>query len=496
MANHHADGPPLDLGKSSSGAATDLYSASPNSQRQRNPYLFPVRDSSSQSHATRASNSTFQNSPPRASKVVGVIELGDDEDEHPVAALPSPVRQPPPPPPPVLRPRVRRTVVRIPLPRTREPESTDSADRSPQPVSPPAYPARQHLAPTQVDPVALTSSVPTTPFIQPVSPDHGTKRPAGFPTTPNPLRRLSPPAKRAKPDSAPFPSPPISDVLFEFPVHQRYLDYDKSLATQEVAGNATQPRYPADIPAKPSNPLANTEIDDNSGSDTEYSGSDTEDESFHQENLYQANQGAGNLADVRPTVPSLETNISNTSAGPTSPDREVATERSHSQAADHTYIKTEPDDREVAVERNGNDHVYIKTEPGVREFTNTPRIKIEDSDRNAYYNDNTGAQNEIYPMVVPDRSSAVPQPIEEANNGPPQRVVPMNSAAMIEQMVSNIIDNDEDVPEDVGRQDLLASSLRDHQKIGLKWLLGKEESVNKGGVLADDMGLGKTLEIM
>lgn len=33
-----------------------------------------------------------------------------------------------------------------------------------------------------------------------------------------------------------------------------------------------------------------------------------------------------------------------------------------------------------------------------------------------------------------------------------------------------------------------------HQKIGLKWMKAKEDSVQKGGILADDMGLGKTIQ--
>ena len=35
-----------------------------------------------------------------------------------------------------------------------------------------------------------------------------------------------------------------------------------------------------------------------------------------------------------------------------------------------------------------------------------------------------------------------------------------------------------------------------HQVVGVKWLLEKERSVIKGGILADDMGLGKTVQII
>ena len=40
------------------------------------------------------------------------------------------------------------------------------------------------------------------------------------------------------------------------------------------------------------------------------------------------------------------------------------------------------------------------------------------------------------------------------------------------------------------------TKLLPHQVIGVKWLLDRERSVVKGGILADDMGLGKTVQII
>lgn len=42
--------------------------------------------------------------------------------------------------------------------------------------------------------------------------------------------------------------------------------------------------------------------------------------------------------------------------------------------------------------------------------------------------------------------------------------------------------------------DGLLSSLMEHQKIGLAWMVSMEEGNVKGGILADDMGLGKTVQ--
>lgn len=42
----------------------------------------------------------------------------------------------------------------------------------------------------------------------------------------------------------------------------------------------------------------------------------------------------------------------------------------------------------------------------------------------------------------------------------------------------------------------MAAKLKPHQIIGLKWLMEKETSKQKGGILADEMGLGKTIQMI
>lgn len=66
----------------------------------------------------------------------------------------------------------------------------------------------------------------------------------------------------------------------------------------------------------------------------------------------------------------------------------------------------------------------------------------------------------------------------------------------LEKLLNNVTEVDEIGPEDrKGTPESLSITLLEHQKIGLTWLLKREDSFN-GGLLADDMGLGKTIQMM
>jgi hypothetical protein len=72
---------------------------------------------------------------------------------------------------------------------------------------------------------------------------------------------------------------------------------------------------------------------------------------------------------------------------------------------------------------------------------------------------------------------------------------PTRNAEEIRQLLKNIRP-DEDLPPELrkGTPPEMATSLLEHQKLGLSWLARQEEGTNKGGILADDMGLGKTIQ--
>jgi hypothetical protein len=70
-----------------------------------------------------------------------------------------------------------------------------------------------------------------------------------------------------------------------------------------------------------------------------------------------------------------------------------------------------------------------------------------------------------------------------------------NEAEAIDKMLENIQHHDDEgTPEDrTPTPPIMQSTLKEYQKIGLKWLLKMEGGRIKGGILADEMGLGKTV---
>ncbi|KAH7390890.1 SNF2 family N-terminal domain-containing protein [Phaeosphaeria sp. MPI-PUGE-AT-0046c] len=70
-------------------------------------------------------------------------------------------------------------------------------------------------------------------------------------------------------------------------------------------------------------------------------------------------------------------------------------------------------------------------------------------------------------------------------------------AESIEQMLEIVEQNNQNTQED--REEtprIMASTLKEYQKIGLSWLIKMEDGRNKGGILADEMGLGKTVQAL
>lgn len=77
---------------------------------------------------------------------------------------------------------------------------------------------------------------------------------------------------------------------------------------------------------------------------------------------------------------------------------------------------------------------------------------------------------------------------------------PLNitEADAIEKMLEIVQQNGDDAasPDDRDQTpEIMSSTLKEYQKIGLTWLLKMEASRNKGGILADEMGLGKTVSL-
>ena len=76
---------------------------------------------------------------------------------------------------------------------------------------------------------------------------------------------------------------------------------------------------------------------------------------------------------------------------------------------------------------------------------------------------------------------------------------PVNTAQEISSLLANIRP-DEDIPpqQRTGTPESMSrsSTLYEHQKLGLAWMVAQEVGSNKGGILADDMGLGKTVQAL
>lgn len=66
----------------------------------------------------------------------------------------------------------------------------------------------------------------------------------------------------------------------------------------------------------------------------------------------------------------------------------------------------------------------------------------------------------------------------------------------IQQLLENIDESVSNADDREQTPHQLNVELKEHQKIGLKWLKKMEAGSNKGGILADDMGLGKTIQAL
>ncbi|KAH7394480.1 SNF2 family N-terminal domain-containing protein [Pyrenochaeta sp. MPI-SDFR-AT-0127] len=75
---------------------------------------------------------------------------------------------------------------------------------------------------------------------------------------------------------------------------------------------------------------------------------------------------------------------------------------------------------------------------------------------------------------------------------------PLNEAeaGAIEKLLENIKEHGETPDDREPTPQIMCSTLKEYQKIGLTWLLKMENGVAKGGILADEMGLGKTVQAL
>ncbi|KAH8723241.1 SNF2 family N-terminal domain-containing protein [Phaeosphaeriaceae sp. PMI808] len=96
----------------------------------------------------------------------------------------------------------------------------------------------------------------------------------------------------------------------------------------------------------------------------------------------------------------------------------------------------------------------------------------------------------------PQRQRWMPQ---ESDNEDNYGEFPMTltEANAIEKMLETIEKNGDDTQNDREQTpQIMSSTLKEYQKIGLTWLMKMETGRNSGGILADEMGLGKTVQAL
>ncbi|PSN71662.1 hypothetical protein BS50DRAFT_569313 [Corynespora cassiicola Philippines] len=127
-------------------------------------------------------------------------------------------------------------------------------------------------------------------------------------------------------------------------------------------------------------------------------------------------------------------------------------------------------------------HVYLTDDEMAQLFSEMNGLSAFDAQpmlntgSNSYYG--YPGSNYHHGVPVPRVSSPVSQESEEA----------------VKKLIENIKAHD-DLPREQTPRQMGPTQLKEHQKIGLSWLIKMEEST-KGGILADEMGLGKTVQAL